>query len=109
MFQPRNLKVIDQLEDLGANGRIILKCNVVKWGVSVRIDSSGLEFDPVLTSSSRFDPRQRQDYFSSNLCVQTCSGAHPASFPVDTGDLSLGVKRARCVTLTTHPYIVPRS
>jgi hypothetical protein len=67
MFQPRNLKVIDQFEDLGANGRIILKFNVVKWGVSVRIDSSGLELDPVLASSSRFDPWQRKEYFSSNL------------------------------------------
>jgi hypothetical protein len=26
-----------------------------------------------------FVPRQRQEVFSSNLCVQTGSGAHPAS------------------------------
>jgi hypothetical protein len=34
---------------------------------------------------SRFDPWQSQKNFSSNLCVQTGSGAHPASYPVDTG------------------------
>jgi hypothetical protein len=92
MFQPRNLKVTDHLVDLGANGRTVLKCNVVKWGLSVRIDSSGLELDPRLVYSSRFDPRQRQEYFSSNLYIQTSSGAHPASFPVDTGDPFFGGK-----------------
>jgi hypothetical protein len=47
--------------------------------------------------------------FSSNLCVQTGSGAHPASYPMGTGVLSPGVKRDRSVTLTTHPLLVPRS
>jgi hypothetical protein len=47
--------------------------------------------------------------FSSNLCVQTGSGAHPASFTMGTGVLSLGIKRGRGVTLTTHPHLVPRS
>jgi hypothetical protein len=32
-----------------------------------------------------FDPRQRQKDFSSSLCVQTGSGAHPASYPTGTG------------------------
>jgi hypothetical protein len=36
--------------------------------------------------------------FSSILCVQTGSGAHPASYPMGTGG----------VTLTTHPHLVPR-
>jgi hypothetical protein len=44
--------------------------------------------------------------FSSILCVQTGSGAHPASC---TMVLSLGVKRSRGVMLTTHPPLVPRS
>jgi hypothetical protein len=48
-------------------------------------------------------------YFSSNLCVQTCSGAHPASCTMGTGVLSPGVKRGRVLTLTTHPHLVPRS
>jgi hypothetical protein len=30
------------------------------------------------------DPRQRQEDFSSNLCVQTGSGAHPVSCTVGT-------------------------
>jgi hypothetical protein len=47
--------------------------------------------------------------FSSSLCVQTSSQVHPASYPTGTGVLSLGVKRGRGVTLTTHPpQIVPR-
>jgi hypothetical protein len=46
--------------------------------------------------------------FSSSLCVQIGSGAHPASYSMGTGVLSLGVKRGRGVTLTTHPHLVPR-
>jgi hypothetical protein len=30
---------------------------------------------------------------SSSICVQTSSETHPASYPVGTGVLSLGVKR----------------
>jgi hypothetical protein len=30
--------------------------------------------------------------FSSSLCVKTCSGAHPASYPMGTGDPSPVVK-----------------
>jgi hypothetical protein len=33
--------------------------------------------------------------FSSSLCVQTGSGAHPASCTMGTGVLSPGVKRGR--------------
>jgi hypothetical protein len=47
--------------------------------------------------------------FSSSLCVQTGSGAHPASCTMGTGRLSPGVKRGRGVTLTAHPHLVPRS
>jgi hypothetical protein len=47
--------------------------------------------------------------FSSSLCVQTGSGAHPASCTISTGVVSPGVKRGRGVTLTTHPHLVPRS
>jgi hypothetical protein len=31
-----------------------------------------------------FDPRQKQNNFSSNLCVQTDSGAHSVSYPMVT-------------------------
>jgi hypothetical protein len=41
---------------------------------------------------SKFDPRQRQKDFSSSLCVQTGSGAHPVSCTMDTGGPFPGVK-----------------
>jgi len=47
--------------------------------------------------------------FSSSLCVQTGSEAHPASCTMGTKVLSPGVTRGRGVTLTTHPHLVPRS
>jgi hypothetical protein len=42
------------------------------------------------TGRSGFDPRQRQNDFSSILCVQTGSGAHPASCTMGTGGPFLG-------------------
>jgi hypothetical protein len=47
--------------------------------------------------------------FSSNLCVQTCSEAHPASCTICNGGPFPGAKRGRGVTLTTHPHLVPMS
>jgi hypothetical protein len=47
--------------------------------------------------------------FSFSLCVQTGSGAHPASCTMSTGGPFSGGKRGRGVTLTTHPHLVPRS
>jgi hypothetical protein len=67
-----------------------------------------------------FDSRQEQGYFSLRHCVQTSSGAHPASHPVGTGVLSSGVNRPRhevdlsppCIEVTnvwsynsTPPYV----
>jgi hypothetical protein len=52
-------------------------------------------------------PTEEED-FSSSFCVQTGSGAHPASCTMGTGILSPGVKRGRGVMLTTHPHLVPR-
>jgi hypothetical protein len=46
---------------------------------------------------------------SSSLCVQTGSGAHPASCTMGTGGPFPGAKRGRGVTLTTHPQLVLRS
>jgi hypothetical protein len=63
----------------------------------------------VTTERSSFDPRQRQEDFSSNLFVHTSSGTHPASYPMGTRVLSQGIKRGRGVTLTTHPHLVLRS
>jgi hypothetical protein len=48
--------------------------------------------------------------FSSNLRVQTGSGAHQASlYNGYRGSFPRGQKRGRGVTLTTHPHLVPRS
>jgi hypothetical protein len=38
-----------------------------------------------------------------SACVQTGSGAHPASCIMGTGVISPGLKRGRGVTLTSHP------
>jgi hypothetical protein len=46
--------------------------------------------------------------FSSSLCLQTSSGAHPASCTVGTGGPFPGVKLGRGVMLTTHPHLVLR-
>jgi hypothetical protein len=45
-------------------------------------------------------PAEAKD-FSSILCVQTSSEAHPASYPMGSGILS-SVKRGRGMMLTTH-------
>jgi hypothetical protein len=44
--------------------------------------------------------------FSSSICIQTNSEAHPASYSVDTVGSFPGVKHGRGVTLTTHPHVV---
>jgi hypothetical protein len=57
-------------------------CSQTLWsqGSSVSIVSDcGLD-DPAI----KFDPRQRRKDFSSSLCVQTSSEAHPASCPMGT-------------------------
>jgi hypothetical protein len=51
----------------------------------------------------------RANNFSSILCVQTGSGAHPASCTMGIGGPFPGTKRGRGVMLTTHPHLVPRS
>jgi hypothetical protein len=47
--------------------------------------------------------------FSFNLCVQTGSEVHPISYAMGTRGPFDWAKRGRCVTLTTHPHLVPRS
>jgi hypothetical protein len=47
--------------------------------------------------------------FSSNLCFQTGSEAHPASCTMGTGRPFPGTKRGPGVTLNTHPHVVQRS
>jgi hypothetical protein len=56
-----------------------------------------------------FYPRQRKNNFSSSLNVQTGSGAHTASCPMDTGGPSPGTKaRPRSDADHLH-HLVPRS
>jgi hypothetical protein len=42
------------------------------------------------------------NHFYYSLCVQTCSGADTASYPVGAGVISSGLKSGRGGTLTTH-------
>jgi hypothetical protein len=51
----------------------------------------------------------RDNGFFPSLCVQTSSGAHPASCPMGTRGPFPGAKHSRGVTLTTHPNLLPRS
>jgi hypothetical protein len=53
-------------------------------------------------------PAGAKDFFSI-LCVQTGSGAHPASCTMGTEGPFPRVKRGRGVTLTTHPHLLPKS
>jgi hypothetical protein len=50
-----------------------------------------------------FHPQLSWKDFSSSLCVQTGSGAYPASCPVGTRGPFPGAKTRPGVTLTTHP------
>jgi hypothetical protein len=48
-------------------------------------------------------PSRSEGFFSSSLCVQTGSEAHPASYPAGTEVLSPGVKHGHGVMLNTSP------
>jgi hypothetical protein len=76
----------------------------VQWGAEVAQSVQWLTTD--WTTGIR-SPTEVED-FPSSLCVRTGSGSHSASCPMGTAVLSPGVKRGRGVTLTTHPYPVPR-
>jgi hypothetical protein len=58
---------------------------------------------------SRFDPRQGRKDFSSILCVQTGSGAHPVSCTMDTGGPFPGTKARPGRDADHSPHLVPRS
>jgi len=67
------------------------------WGSSVSIVSDYRLNDRGIGVRSEAEAND----FSSSLCVQTGSEAYPIQWV--PGVLSLGVKRYRGVTLTTHP------
>jgi hypothetical protein len=72
------------------------------WGSSVSLVSGYRrdEWSSILAEAKEF---------SSSLCVQNSSEAHPASCTMGTGVLSPGVKRGRGVTLNTLPHLLTRS
>jgi hypothetical protein len=75
------------------------------WGSSVSIVSDyGLD-DRAIGVRSPVAVKN----FSSDLCFQTSSEAHPASYTMGTGRPFPGAKCGRGVTLTTHPHLVPGS
>jgi hypothetical protein len=80
--------------------------NIVTFKNMSRVAQSVQWLTTDWTSGVR-SPTEAED-FSSNLCVQTGSRAHPASCTVGTGGSFPGVKGGRGVTLTTHPLLVPR-
>jgi hypothetical protein len=82
----------------------IIKDNPTNWsrGSSGSIVSDyGLD-DRVIEVRS---PTGAED-FSSSLCVQTGSEAHPASYPMGIRGPFPGSKARPGVTLTTHPQLV---
>jgi hypothetical protein len=75
------------------------------WGSSVSIVSGhGLD-DQVIGVQFLTGAEE----FSSGLCVQTCSGAHPASCSAGTGGPFPMGEAWLGMTLTTHSHLVPRS
>jgi hypothetical protein len=74
---------------------------VQSWGSSVSISDYRLDHRGSIPAEAK--------EFSSSLCVQTSSGAHPASLPRGTGGPFPGVKRGWGVKLTIHLHLVPRS
>jgi hypothetical protein len=75
---------------IGAGAVQSLQCLATDWKTRVLSSSGGKDF-------------------SSSFCVQSSSESHPASYQMNTGVLSRGLKRGRGVTLTTHRHLVPRS
>jgi hypothetical protein len=89
--------------------------NVRKWAMLLisltsRCSSDGIVSDYGLDGQAIgvWSPTGAKD-FSSNLCVQTGSEAHPASCTTGIRGPFPRAKRGRGMTLTTHPHLVPRS
>jgi hypothetical protein len=81
----------------------------VGYGGGSRVSSGSVVTDYGLDDRAIgvLSPAGAQD-FSSILCVQTGSVAHPASCTIGTGGPFSGARRGRGVMLTTHPHLVPR-
>jgi hypothetical protein len=109
------------VSDAAASGRRVV---VVAWcytkntstvqstvgsqGRSVSIVSD-YELEDRTTGRSRYDPPAGANDFSSSLCVQTGSGAHPASCTMGTRDPFLGAISRPGRDADHSPHLVPRS
>jgi hypothetical protein len=85
------------------SGHLILRRQEPGSSVSI-VSDYGLDDRAIGVRS----PAEAKD-FPSNLCVQTGSGAHPASCTMGTGGSFPGGKVGQGVTLTAHSHLVPRS
>jgi hypothetical protein len=83
-------------ESLSINS-FVITINLRRWGSSFSIVPDYRLDDRAI--AVRFPAED----ISSNLCVKTSSGAHPASCPMDTKGPAPGVKHGSGVMLTTHP------
>jgi hypothetical protein len=75
------------------NCSVVTDSQVFYYNITILVSSGSIVSDYGLDDRAigvRY-PAGAKD-FSSNLCVQTSSGAHPASCPMSTGVLSPGVK-----------------
>jgi hypothetical protein len=61
------------------------------------------------TRRSRFNPQQRQEIFSLTSVSRTALGPTQPPVQLVPGVLSPGLKCGRCVTLTTHRHLMPKS
>jgi hypothetical protein len=82
--------LIITVKEPGSSVSIVSDCGLDDQAIGVRLSAGAKDF-------------------SSNLCVQSGSGAHPAPCTMGTGGPFPGAMRDRGVTLTTHPNLVPRS
>jgi hypothetical protein len=90
----------------------ILYSFIISTFVSIRsqVSSGSIVSDYGLDDRSIrvLSPAGEKD-FSSSLCVQTGSGAHPASCTMGTGVLSPGVKARPGRDADHSPHLLPRS
>jgi len=94
----RNATILSHYSDVFES--ISTVCKALLWVI---------QYSVWLRAGRPGDPRQRRKDFSSSLCVQTGSGAHPASCTTGSGVLSPGLKHGQGVTLATRSHPVPRS
>jgi hypothetical protein len=117
LFRSRPNKEAMVIKTVNKPWRIMTWSNTFPVGVSLSLESHLFVLQTLCVVWLRAGrpgdrgsiPGRGERIFFCSLCVQTGSGAHPASCTMGTGDPFLVVKRGRGVTLTSHPHLVPRS